>query len=208
MAGSKNYFNSISGEWDKMREEFFGTEVREFAFELAKVEEGKVAVDIGAGTGFITEGLLKSNLKVIAIDQAENMIKTLNERYGKNPNFACYRGDSNTLPLEDDSCDYAFANMYLHHVENPLRAIKEIYRVLKPNGKVVITDLDEHKHEFLKKEQFDIWMGFDRNQMTEWYRTAGFSNIDIKCIGEKCKSQSTCSCSTAEISIFAAFGIK
>ena len=91
--------------------------------------EGKIAVDIGAGTGFITEGLLKENLNVIAVDQAENMVRTLNDRYGKNSNFTCYQGNSENLPLEDNSCDYAFANMYLHHVENPLIAIKEIYRI-------------------------------------------------------------------------------
>jgi ubiquinone/menaquinone biosynthesis C-methylase UbiE len=55
--------------------------------------------------------------------------------------------------------------MLLHHVENPKVAIKEMVRILKPGGMIVITDLDEHKFEFLKTEQHDRWMGFKREDV-------------------------------------------
>ena len=49
--------------------------------------------------------------------------------------------------------DYVFANMYLHHVDLPQVAIEEMARVLKPGGKVIITDMDEHDFDFLRKER-------------------------------------------------------
>ena len=45
------------------------------------------------------------------------------------------------MPVDDVSVDYCFANMSQHHVERPPRAIREMVRILKPDGRIVITDL-------------------------------------------------------------------
>jgi protease-4 len=52
---SKDYFDSIGDDWDGMRESFFSDRVRSRALAAAGVEQGRVAADLGAGTGFITE---------------------------------------------------------------------------------------------------------------------------------------------------------
>ena len=46
------------------------------------------------------------------------------------------------LPAADGRFDAVFANMYLHHVDDPETAVREMARLLKPGGKLVITDLD------------------------------------------------------------------
>ena len=56
---SKAYFKEVAIQWDKMREGFFSEAVREKAYSLANVKEGDLAADIGSGTGFVTEGLIK-----------------------------------------------------------------------------------------------------------------------------------------------------
>ncbi len=99
-------------------------------------------------------------------------------------------------------------NMYLHHVVEPSIAINELFRILKPGGKIVITDLDEHNFTFLKTEQHDVWMGFDRNQVKNWFLQAGFRDVTISCVGCNCCSDSKDSEAKANISIFAAYGIK
>jgi ubiquinone/menaquinone biosynthesis C-methylase UbiE len=55
--GSKRYFDKVAIEWDTMRKAFFSEIVREKAMSIAEVRSGKLATDIGAGTGFVTEGL-------------------------------------------------------------------------------------------------------------------------------------------------------
>lgn len=55
---SKNYFDNVAGNWDKMQNSFFSEKVRDSAIALACLKQGKVAADIGAGTGFITEALI------------------------------------------------------------------------------------------------------------------------------------------------------
>lgn len=57
-----------------MRQTFFSEAVRGKALGLAKVAAGQVAVDAGAGTGFITEALARHGLRVIAVDQSEAML--------------------------------------------------------------------------------------------------------------------------------------
>jgi ubiquinone/menaquinone biosynthesis C-methylase UbiE len=79
--GSKKYFDEVASNWDKMQDTFFSNKVREVAIETAKVRQGLIAVDIGAGTGFITEELLKHKVKVIAIDQSAEMIEEMKKDF-------------------------------------------------------------------------------------------------------------------------------
>lgn len=177
-------------------------------YEAAAVQAGKIAADIGAGTGFVTEGLLQKGLKVIAIDQSEAMLEQLKAKFSTYKDIECRQGNAENLPLEDNSVDYAFANMYIHHVESPAIAIYEMARVLRPGGKLVITDLDKHSFNFLKDEQFDLWMGFKREDIQKWLSEAGLKNVSFDCTGGNCCASSNCGCSSASISIFAAYGEK
>lgn len=208
MRQSKEYFDEVASNWDNMRNDFFSDEVRLVAYETADVKEGKIAADIGAGTGFISEGLLKKNVNVIAVDQSEEMLSLLKDKFWDFKNLKCIQGVGENIPIEDNSVDYVFANMFLHHVENPDIVIKEMKRILKLGGKLVITDLDKHDFEFLKIEQYDVWMGFDRKDIINWFEDAGFKNIAVKCVGSNCCTDSKCGCDKASISIFAAYGEK
>ena len=70
-----------------MQKSFFSNEVRESAVRIAKVQKNHLAADIGSGTGFITEELIKSGLKVIAVDQSVEMINIMKTRFAGNTNI-------------------------------------------------------------------------------------------------------------------------
>ncbi len=205
---SQQYFEKIADQWDEMRTEFFPESVKTKAFEVANLQPNTLAVDVGAGTGFISEGLVQNGLQVIAIDQSNAMLKELKKKMTKFGKIDCRQGYAENLPLENNKADYVFANMYLHHVETPSTAIKEMSRVLKAGGKLIITDLDEHRHDFLRTEQKDRWMGFDRKMIIKWFKDAGLQNVKVDCVGENCCSASDCCDDSAQISIFVAFGQK
>lgn len=59
-------------------------------------------------------------------------------------------------------------------------------RVLKSGGKVVITDVDEHEFEFLRREQRDRWLGFKREDIERWFQEAGLKNVKVDCVEEDC----------------------
>lgn len=204
--GSKEYFDGLGSEWDTLREGFFSENVRETALEVGGVEPGERAADLGAGTGFITEALVNRGLSVVAVDQSEVMLDALRQKF---PSAAvdCRPGEAEALPLEDGTVDHAFANMYLHHVERPAAAIREMARILKPGGTLVVTDLDSHDFEFLRTDQHDRWLGFEREAVATWYREAGLVHVTVAGVGEDCSSTSSDGIQAA-ISIFVASGRK
>lgn len=205
---SKDYFDTIAGDWDSMQRAFFSDEVRETAFRLAGVVPDSTAADIGAGTGFITEGLLAHRVNVYAVDQSQQMLNLLEQKLQSKGAITCVVADGSSIPIPDGQMDYVFANMYLHHTQSPLDAIKEMYRILKPGGKLVITDLDSHNHLFLQTQQHDVWLGFERNRIKEWLTEAGFALAEVTCVGCNCCAGSLDSDEAASISIFAAYGVK
>jgi ubiquinone/menaquinone biosynthesis C-methylase UbiE len=207
-AGSKTYFNQVADQWDEMRQTFFSEAVREQAYAAARVQPGELAADIGAGTGFISEGLLERGARVIAVDQSEAMLEVLKEKLGSSDELDCRKGEADALPVESGSVDAVFANMYLHHVEDPAGAIAEMARLLKPGGRLVITDLDQHNHTFLLTEQHDRWSGFKRSDVRQWFKQAGLSQVRSESFGSNCCSTSQCGCSSASIEIFLAYGEK
>jgi ubiquinone/menaquinone biosynthesis C-methylase UbiE len=78
---SKQFFDHVAGDWDTMRTNFYGERVREKAFEVAGIRRGQLAADVGAGMGFITEGLISREARVIAIDQSEGMLSAMMKKF-------------------------------------------------------------------------------------------------------------------------------
>lgn len=205
---SRAYFDNVAHQWDTMRKSFFPDSVRDKAVAVAEVKAGMTVADIGAGSGFLTEALLRSGATVIAVDQSEVMLDTMKAKFGEGGVVSYRIGEAENLPIETEYLERAFANMYLHHVEHPSDAIREMARTLKPGGRLVLTDLDEHNFEFLRTEQHDRWMGFKRDDIRKWFAEAGLSNVSVDCVGDTCCATSTSEREEATVSIFIATGIK
>ena len=208
MGESKHYFGVVAAQWDNMRADFFQVSLREKVLDHLEVVRGTLAADIGAGTGFMTEGLLARGLRVIAVDQSREMLEVMRQKFGNGMEVDCRCGEAEQLPVATDEVDHVLANMYLHHVEHPAASIAEMARIVKPGGRVVITDLDSHDYTFLASEHHDRWLGFARNDVRQWLAAAGLHDIVVVCASENCCAQSASGDGVAQISIFMASGRK
>ena len=78
---------------------------------------------------------------------------------------------------------------------------------LPPGGRLVITDADTHTHEWLRTEQHDRWLGFDRAEIARWFEEAGLEQVSVGDTEELCCPTAECG-TKAEITIFLARGRK
>ncbi len=127
---SGEYFEDVASDWDEIRKGYFRDDLAGKALAAAGVEPGRLAADIGAGSGFLTEALLEAGLRVVAVDRSESMRAALGRKFAQCGELDIREGESEALPLADGEADYALANMYLHHVERPPAAIREMARIL------------------------------------------------------------------------------
>lgn len=206
---SKDYFNNVATKWDSMRSEYFGKEVRALIINRLNIKE-KVIADLGCGTGFITLALAEEGAKLVfSIDQSKNMIRELSkqkETLGYE-NIYPLISELEELPLFDNSVDGITINMALHHIHNPQKSINEMYRVLKPGGTVIITDVNEHNGQWAREEMHDVWLGFSNSDITNWLENAGFNSVAIENTNLTAKAYSSKGEYT-ETGIFLAKGIK
>ena len=214
---SAQYFEKVADQWDNLRSGYFTEAVRETAIAKAYLHPGMVVADVGAGTGFVSAGLAPLVKKVNVLDGSAAMVDVARKNLAQFDNLEFHTADGLALSLPDASQDAVFANMYLHHCPEPLASIQEMVRILRPGGRLIITDMDSHTHEWLKTEMSDVWLGFERELIRAWYEQAGLVNVLLDCTGQSCQA----GCHTvpaslresdagehADISIFVAAGTK
>lgn len=126
------------GEWEKgdARHELLPWMLE--AFEYDK-HDGELLLDVGCGTGIDLLRYTKGGAKVIGIDLSEKPLKIAKQNIkeiGDVPSLI--RCDLENIPLNDGTFDMIYSNGVLHHTPNHEEGIREILRVLKPDGKSVI----------------------------------------------------------------------
>ncbi len=206
---SNLYFEQVAGQWDALQAGYFTGAVRECAIRKAYLHPEMVVADVGAGTGFMSRGLAPLVKQVYALDGSQAMLDVARKNLEQFDNVEFRLADGLALPLPDASLDAVFANMYLHHCPDPLAALQEMARTLRPGGRLVITDLDAHTHTWLQTEMADVWLGFERAQIRDWFEQAGLVNVILDCTGENCQAECQGSAGEgADISIFVATGTK
>lgn len=205
---SQSYFSQIAESWDGLRAAMFSDEVRAIAIERAGLPSEGIAVDLGSGTGFLSLGLASRTATVHTVDSSPEMQAIARKNLAEFSNIQYHLTSGPLIPLPEASVDAVLANMYLHHIPEPALALAEIARVLRPGGRVVITDLDEHPYTWLRDEQEDIWLGFQREQVRAWMEAAELVNVLIEDTRESCSTKSLTQPEQASVSIFVAAATK
>jgi ubiquinone/menaquinone biosynthesis C-methylase UbiE len=169
------FFERVATDWDTMRLAYYDESVIERMAAVSGADEGMTVADVGTGTGFVAAGIAPRVRRVIGIDNATAMLKVAHKNLQALgvSNVDLVVGDAARLPLEDGSVDAAFANMVLHHAEDPAAMLREMARVARPGGTVAIVDEVEHSYEWMRSEHADVWLGFGEGQMQRLFGTAG-----------------------------------
>jgi SAM-dependent methyltransferase len=203
------YLERVANDWDELRTSYFSEAVRDAAIAHAYLRPEMAVADVGCGTGFLAAGLAPRVAQVHALDGSPAMIEAAKRNLAAFANVTYHATDGDALPLADASVDAVLANMFLHHCPDPAAAIREMARILRPGGRLVITDMDRHSHEWMRAEMADEWLGFDRAEVKGWLRAAGLVNVLVDCSDQSCCAASQAApADRAEISVFVATGTR
>lgn len=207
MKSSKIYFADVAEQWDNMRSGYFTAAMRDAAIAKANLPQRAVVADVGTGTGFVLQGLLGKAAELTGFDESAEMLRIARQNFAGQANVRFLQAEGQQLPAEDNVYHAVFANMYLHHAPDPQAAISEMVRILKPGGKLVVTDLDAHDQAWMREEMADRWLGFSRAGIRRWFEAVGLTAIDIDC------AAGSCDCTGPQndeisLSVFLALGAK
>jgi len=183
----RDYFELVSPQWDVMRKNFYGEEVREAVLNAVHLGPSDTVLDVGPGTGFLTEAAAKIASKVIALDFSRGMSEEAIAKMGSG-NVEFRIGNAESMPLQDSFVDAVIGNMVLHHCPHPEIAISEMSRVLRSGGRIAISDLQEHSYEWLRKEHADLWLGFRMEEVAAMMKKNGLDNVKVDALSSCCSS--------------------
>ena len=133
-------------EYDQMDFTEVNTDFALLASKLGKKEDKLKVLDIGTGTAQIPIILadFQPNWHITAIDMARSMLtiaeKNIQEK-NKSSQITLQLVDGKKMPYPDKSFDLVISNSLIHHIPQPLELLKEINRIINPNGVILLRDL-------------------------------------------------------------------
>jgi ubiquinone/menaquinone biosynthesis C-methylase UbiE len=114
--------------------------IHDFAVALLCLEPkpGECVLDLGAGSCWVSEWLRRFNVETVSVDIALDMLRVGQSRLG--PGARVVVGDLEALPLATRSIDKAMCLNAFHHVPDGALALREIHRVLKRGGRLLLAE--------------------------------------------------------------------
>ena len=139
---SKKHFDAQAAEYDRRDTYYYSQNgkisCRDIARQIKDLPYGSL-LDVGCGTGFLTELLTKQlPARYCAVDLSDEMIRVAKEKQIDGVEFVVSSADK--LPYPDETFDIVTCSQSFHHYPYPELAMQEAKRVLKPGGLYILSD--------------------------------------------------------------------
>ena len=175
------FYRFLSLVYDRVNPLFWTEDMRAGALALAGLDDrGLKTVDVGAGTGFTTEGVVArvDPANVVMLDQSPHQLAQSRKRPALE-GIDRLLGDAEALPFEDGSFDRYVSAGSIEYWPDPLAAIAEAHRVLRPGGVAVIVGPLPPGGR-VARALARTWMLFpDEAEYRAWFGRAGFTNVRV-----------------------------
>lgn len=172
------YFSANAESWNDLRSLHVADEkVEAEILKLIGRTPFDGLLDLGTGTGRMLELLADRYRRAIGIDSSRSMLAIARAQLDDAgiTHASVRQGDILNLPLERESFDVVTIHQVLHFLHDPLPAITEAARMLRPGGRIVLVDFAAHDHEELRSDHAHARLGFSQGQVAEWLEQAGLT---------------------------------
>jgi SAM-dependent methyltransferase len=107
--------------------------------EHAQLGPGRLALEVGCGTGLFLAQVARSGATLRALDLSTALLARARARLAGQDNVALQCGNAEQMPYPDGTFDAVYGSSVLHHLDLD-RALREVWRVLRPGGRIVFTE--------------------------------------------------------------------
>jgi arsenite methyltransferase len=157
---------------------------------FADLKEGETVLDLGSGAGidaFLSANKVSKSGKVIGIDMTDEMLykASTNARNGNYTNVEFRKGDiEKNIPVNDNTIDAVISNCVINLTSDKTSAFKEVHRILRKGGRMVISDLvtdKEVEHDQINAEQWCSCIdgALTQEHYIESIKKAGFEDVTV-----------------------------
>jgi len=158
--GVEGYFAIKYAEFARNSEEM-QNEYRRLAEKVVSLFEGGKLLEIGPGPAYVSIEIAKRlpMVEIIGLEISDTMIEIAKKNakeHEVSEKITLKKGDASKMPLEDSEFDFVITSGSLHHWKKPTQVVDEIYRVLRPGCRALVSDLmkdapKEKVHDFANK---------------------------------------------------------
>lgn len=162
--------------------------LRRMTVNLAQVKSGDCVLEVGCGTGTLTLAAKQQagqSGKVFGIDVIPEMIKLSKQKAAQARLDVTFQsGSIENIPFPENQFDVVMCSFMIFHMSEEVRrkGIAEIYRVLKPQGRLMVLDLALPAHgvsRAISKVLFKFMLKHDLKELLPVMESSGFSGIQI-----------------------------
>jgi ArsR family transcriptional regulator len=145
-----------------------------------------LAVDLGTGDGALVELLAPLFDQVIAVDRSEKQLASAKRRLSSQgyDHVELIQAEYDDPAISDrvgelGGADAAFAVRLLHHAPKPQQLVSLLASLVRPGGQAVVIDYCSHEDELMRERQADLWLGFERDELSGFAESAGLIQPDV-----------------------------
>ncbi|WP_433598123.1 methyltransferase domain-containing protein [Nocardia sp. CA-135953] len=152
--------------------------------EKSGAASGHQVLDVGAGPGILARLLAERvgpNGHVVGLDPSEPMVRFATKKSKRHPNTEFRVGYAQAIDAPDGAFDTVTATFAMHHVpeEDRLPTVAEMYRVVRPGGRLLIADLHPQERTAYGRRRRAVMQAIDPRRYVEPLREAGADNVEF-----------------------------
>ena len=179
------FWDKISGVYDLFETVYNGKVYRRLGEKVAEeIMQNDIVLECACGTGAISKRIAPKCRYLIATDFSVKMLKQTFKKCRKYTNIKIKRADITQLKCHDNRFDKVVAGNVIHLLEDPGAAVKELERVCKPGGKIIIptyinasAGVSRKAVRFLEALGAKFRRQFDLRSYRAFFENAGYRNV-------------------------------